>query len=154
MTKPDGTTISSVRPRGAAIEGQGPRHRSRGRDRGVGNKGHGYMDGGTGFQVQRSRGRGPEVYGEAEIQPGPMTQGQGGLAHLPIGNARRLCTTVAFPILCLTKGDHCSQRQLPLYLSPSHPAPSPLAVLPLYLPLCAPSQPIETIKTPCMGEGV
>ena len=50
-------------------------------------------------------------------------------------------------------GAHSSQRQLPLYLSPDHPAPSPLAVLPPYLPLCAPSQPIETIKTPCMGEG-
>ena len=48
---------------------------------------------------------------------------------------------------------HRSERQLPLYLSPSHPAPSPLAVLSPYLPLCAPSQPIETIKTPCTGEG-
>ena len=51
-------------------------------------------------------------------------------------------------------GAHMSMRQLPFYISPSHPAPSPLAVLPLHLPLCAPSQPIETIKTPCMGEGV
>ena len=51
-------------------------------------------------------------------------------------------------------GAHMSKRQLPLHLSPSHPAPSPLAVLPLHLPLCAPSQPFETIKTPCMGEGV
>ena len=50
-------------------------------------------------------------------------------------------------------GAHMSMRQLPLYISPSHPAPSPLAVLLLHLPLCAPSQPIETIKTPCMGEG-
>ena len=40
------------------------------------------------------------------------------------------------------QGAHRSQRQLPLYLSPSHPAPSPLAVLPSYLPLCAPSQPM------------
>ena len=51
------------------------------------------------------------------------------------------------------QGAHRSQRQLPLYLSPSHPVPSPLAVLPPYLPLCAPSQPIEAINTPCMGEG-
>ena len=51
------------------------------------------------------------------------------------------------------QGAHRSQRQLPLYLSPSHPAPSLLAVLPPYLPLCAPSQPIEAIKTPCIGEG-
>ena len=28
--------------------------------------------------------------------------GQGGLAHLPIGNARPLCTAGAFPILSLT----------------------------------------------------
>ena len=41
---------------------------------------------------------------------------------------------------------------LPLYLSPFHPAPSPQAVPPPpYLPLCAPSQPIGTITTPCMG---
>ena len=51
------------------------------------------------------------------------------------------------------QGAHRPQRQLPLYLSPSHPAPTPLAVLPPYLLLCAPSQPIETIKTLCMGEG-
>ena len=50
------------------------------------------------------------------------------------------------------QGAHRSQRQLPLYISPSHHAPSPLAVLPPYLLLCALSQPIGTIKTPCVGE--
>ena len=52
------------------------------------------------------------------------------------------------------QGAHRSQRQLPLYLSPSHPAPSPLAVLPPYLLLCAPSQPIEIVEGPYLGEGV
>ena len=83
--------------------------------------------------------------------------GGGGLSHLPIGNARPLCTAGAFPIFSLTTkvptGLRDNWGQLSLYLSPSHPAPSPLAVIPPYLPLCAPSQPIETIKTPCVGEG-
>ena len=52
------------------------------------------------------------------------------------------------------QGAHRSQRQLPLYLSPSHPAPSPLVVLPLYLPPCAPSHPIKIVEGPYLGEGV
>ena len=81
--------------------------------------------------------------------------GAGGLAHLPIGNARPVCTAGAFPILCLTTevttapGDNC-----PFAFPPSHSAPSPLTVLPLYLPLCAPSHPIELVEGPCSGEGV
>ena len=52
------------------------------------------------------------------------------------------------------QGAHRSQTQLPPYLLPSHLAPSPQAVVPLYLLLCTPSHLIETIETPCMGEGV
>ena len=77
---------------------------------------------------------------------------QGGLAHLPIGKARPVCSAGAFLILSLTT--KVPTGQLPLYLSPSHPAPSPLAVLPPDLPLCAPSQPIEIVEGPYLGEGV
>ena len=38
------------------------------------------------------------------------------------------------------------QRPVPLSLNPSLPAPSPLTVLPLYLPPCAPSHPIEIVE--------
>ena len=48
----------------------------RDRDGGVGNTGHGYRDGGAGFQVQRSRGRGPEV--EMERQGRIQDFGRGG----------------------------------------------------------------------------
>ena len=83
------------------------------------------------------------------------TPNQGGLAHLPSGNARPLCTAGAFFILFLTtKVPTGLKSQLPNLSFPFPPCPLPLAVFHLYLPLCAPSQPIETIKTPCMGEGV
>ena len=86
------------------------------------------------------------VYSQRQVVVGG---GGGGLVHLPSGFARPVCTAGAFPILCLT-----TEVTTP----PSHNCPfnstSPLAVLPLYLPPCAPSHPIEIVEGPCLGEGV
>ena len=65
--------------------------------------------------------------------------GQGGLAHLPIGNAWPLCTARAFPILSLTTKvptgfrDNCpfTFPPLTLPLPPSSPPPLPPALCPL-----------------------
>ena len=78
--------------------------------------------------------------------PGP---GGGGGAGTPTQPAKGGHS--AQPYHCLTTE---VQETLPLSLHPSLPAPSPLTVLPLYLPLCAPSHPIETVEGPSKGEGV
>ena len=70
----------------------------------------------------------------------------GRLPHLPIGNARPLCTAGAFLILSLnTKAPTGLRAPLPF---PSHPAPSPLAVLPLTSRSVPPPNQLRQLKLP------
>ena len=73
---------------------------------------------GVGGELQNCMGRGRSRFTPAKVGGGVgegggttrvglvLTQEQGGLAHLPIGNGRPLCTAGAFPILSLTTKVH------------------------------------------------
>ena len=74
--------------------------------------------------------------------------GGGGLAHLP----NRKGVVILHSLT--TASPPRSQTPLPLSLDPSFTAPSPLTVLPLCLPLCAPSHPLQIVEGPYLGEGV